>query len=358
MPRVVGFDLGTVSLDVLGLDDGEPCFHQSIHSSDLASNPRAIVDLLKASGPFDLVVGPSGYGLPLVPIERVGESELKLLCLGESGGGSGVPGLRALIRALAEIGSPVVFTPGVVHLPSVPEHRKVNRVDLGTADKVCAAAFAIAEQARLFGLPYAGTALVLVELGGAFTAVVTVEGGKIVSGQGGSSGPMGFLSPGALDGEVAVLLSPIGKETLFTGGAAFVAGDPRGSPGEVFSRGSAASRVALAALVEGVVRAVAAELAVGGAAREIVLSGRLSRIVEVAGPLADALGGMRPVRFLNPPLGLKEGAFGAAIVADGLAGGRYADLVETMELRRAEGSVLDHIHLAGREKLGTWLNAS
>ena len=121
----------------------------------------------------------------------------------------------------------MIFTPGVIHLPTVPAHRKVNRIDLGTADKVCAAAAAIEEQGRRLDIPYAETSFVLAELGGAFTAVLSVEGGRIVGGQGGSSGPLGYLACGALDGEVACLLGSVSKETVFSGGVAFVAGQPR-----------------------------------------------------------------------------------------------------------------------------------
>jgi predicted butyrate kinase (DUF1464 family) len=358
MPRVVGFDPGTVSLDVLGLEDGATFFRESLSTAEFASNPRAIVEALRAAGPIDLVAGPSGYGLPLVPLEAIGERELKLLCLGESGRGGGIGGLRTLIRSLSELECPVVFTPGVLHLATVPKHRKVNRIDLGTADKVCAAAYAICEQARSTSRPYSEASLVLVELGGAFTALVTVDRGRIVSGQGGSSGPIGFLAAGALDGEVALLLSPLSKETIFSGGAAYVGGEPKASPEEIFSGGTPASRLAFDALVEGVVRAVAAELAIATSAREIVLSGRLSRVPRVAGPLAAALGRMRPVRLLDPPQGVKEAAVGAAILADGLAGGAYAPLVKTLELHGASGSVLDHIHVSGREKLELWLNES
>src|SRR5207244_12726595 len=127
-------------------------------------------------------------------------------------------------RALARSGLPVVLTPGVIHLTSVPEHRKVNRVDMGTADKVCVAALAIAAQAERSSRPLDQVSLVLLELGGAVTAAIAVAGGKRVDGAGGSAGPLGFRAAGALDGEVAYLAGAVPKAMLFTGGAASVAG--------------------------------------------------------------------------------------------------------------------------------------
>ena len=39
----------------------------------------------------------------------------------------------------------------------------------------------------------------------------------------------------------------------------------------------------------------------------------------------------------------KAAAQGAAILADGLAGGRWRDLVDTLRLRSARGTVLEHL---------------
>src|ERR1700733_7895662 len=91
---------------------------------------------------------------------------------------AGVGGMRSLLRALTRSGLPVVFGPGVIHLPSVPRHRKYNRIDLGTADKVCSVAYAIVEQASRMRIDCDETSFVLVELGGAFTAVVAVASGR------------------------------------------------------------------------------------------------------------------------------------------------------------------------------------
>jgi predicted butyrate kinase (DUF1464 family) len=390
MPRVLGFDPGTISLDICGLEDGRVFLDRTLPTGpELGAR---VLEAVAQAGPIDLALGPSGYGLPLLPIADVGERELRLAFLPErdarhlgTGGDrgeaaqpsaagttgarpEGIEGLRALVRSLRATDLPVLFSPGVVHLPTVPAQRKVNRIDLGTADKVCAAALAIHDQATRLGVPPAETAFVLVEVGGAFTAVLAVEGGAIVDGRGGSSGSPGFLGSGALDGEVAALLGHVGKRQVFSGGAADVAGfegkgkgkgegkgegkgngkGNRDSPEIVAARADPAARAAVAFLVEGVVRAVAGELALVGAAREILLSGRLVGIPAWRAALERALVPLRPVRRVGT-LGarVKEAAQGAALLADGLAGGRSAPIVESLRLREATGTALDHLYLEG-----------
>jgi predicted butyrate kinase (DUF1464 family) len=357
VPRVAGIDPGTLSVDVCGLEDGEPFLQASVPSPDVAAGPGTLLDLLERAAPLELIAGPSGYGLPLVPIAALKDRDLELLCLGEPGQGSGLGGLRTLVRALGDAGLPVVFTPGVIHLPTVPAHRKANRVDMGTADKVCAAAFAIHDQARRLRISCRETSFVLAELGGAFTAVVTVDGGRIVSGQGGSSGPMGYRAAGALDAEAAFLLRSVSKATVFSGGAAFVAGEPDAPPEALAGRSDDSGRRAREALVEAVLKAVAAELAIVPGAREILLSGRLSRIPAFRDPLLEALARLGSVRCLEPGA-VKEAARGAALVADGLAGGPGAELVDALQLRGAAGTSLDHLYLEGSDAARAWARPS
>src|SRR5256712_6671341 len=231
MPRVIGIDPGTVSIDLCGLEDGTVFLDSSFPTAAALADPAAFVALLTDAGPLDLIAGPSGYGLPLVRAREATEEDLRLAFLAAEGEAGGIGGLRALARALAGSGLPVVLTPGVIHLTSVPEHRKVNRVDMGTADKVCVAALAIAERAVRTTRRPDEVSLVLLELGGAFTAVIAVAGGKIVDGAGGSAGPLGVRAAGALDRGVAYPAGALANAIPFTGGAPGVArwGGPPGA---------------------------------------------------------------------------------------------------------------------------------
>ena len=70
MPRVIGIDPGTVSIDICGLDDGRLFLDRSLPTAQALADPSIVVGLLEAAGPLDFVVGPSGYGLPLkTPVE-------------------------------------------------------------------------------------------------------------------------------------------------------------------------------------------------------------------------------------------------------------------------------------------------
>src|SRR5262245_18839436 len=212
MPRVAGTDPGTSSLDVLVLEDGVPADLHRFLPDELHADPAAPVRWLAGRGPFDLVAGPSGYGLPLVRSSECGEREINLLALvrpDERGQARGVAGFTPLVSAFCASPLPVVFLPGVIHLPTVPPYRQINRLDLGTADKLAVAALALRRQADRLSLPFGTCTFCLAELGSAFTALVVVSGGKIVAGRGGTAGPAGWQSSGAWDGELAYLLSPL-----------------------------------------------------------------------------------------------------------------------------------------------------
>jgi predicted butyrate kinase (DUF1464 family) len=353
MPRVAGVDPGTISFDLCVLQDGEPVVEEVFETGSLSRDSVPLLDALLRHGPYDLVYGPSGYGVPLVAAADVGERELAEMVLvrpDEARADAGIGGMRSLLRALAASDLPVVFGPGVIHLPTVPRHRKYNRIDIGTADKVCAAACAIVDQSARRAIPPDETAMILLELGGGFTAALAIDHGQIVDGVGGSSGPLGMRAAGALDGEVAYLLGQaLRKHTLYTGGALDPAGALEAADLEALWS-SAEHAEGWAALLEGAVKAVRA-LAVGvPRPHEIVVSGRLARLPALVAALASSLSDLAPV------LALRRGrastaAHGGAVLADGLTGGPHAGLVEVLKLRGASGSALDYLRVAGADTI-------
>src|SRR4051794_41787921 len=104
MPRVAGCDPGTSSLDVLVLDDGTVADQARFEPVQLPTDPALPVRWLRDRGPFDLIAGPSGYGLPLVPAADCTDAQLELMSLvrpdergtarGVGGFGAGAPGVR------------------------------------------------------------------------------------------------------------------------------------------------------------------------------------------------------------------------------------------------------------------------
>lgn len=336
MPRVAGCDPGTSSLDILALEDGRAVAQVRIEPDELRADPTLPVRWLREHGPFDLVAGPSGYGLPLVRAADCTEQQLALMSLvrPDERGAKGVGGFSAAARALRDSGLPVVFLPGVIHLPTVPAHRKLNKIDLGTADKLCVAALALAQHNR------DGPALV-VEFGSAFTALVVLKDRQVVDGLGGTSGPLGGMCGGAWDGEAAYLLSPLAKADLFRGGIA-----------DIPDRD-----LALTAFRESFGKAVAA-LLVNHGFQDVYYGGTLFRthpeFTQAAlGELARSFYRLHCAGDL-PGAWVKHAAQGAALIAEGLCGGTFAPLVESLKLREASGTVLDWLTNPGAEEVRKW----
>ncbi|MGH7498381.1 MAG: DUF1464 family protein [Gemmatimonadales bacterium] len=340
MPRVVGIDPGTVSLDLCGLDDGSLFLDASFLTADAVAHPQRLAGLIESAGPVDLVVGPSGYGLPLIRAAAATDDDLRLAFLSRPGDSGGIGGIGRLARTLGASGLPVTFIPGVVLLDTVPRHRKLNRVDMGTADKLSAAALAIHEQAKRRDRRPAEVSLILVELGGAFTAGIAVSQGRIVDGIGGTGGPIGWRSAGGWDGEVAFLAGEVTKGALFRGGIETYLDRHPDKPAE-----------ALDAYVEGAARMVAQLRISAPEADEVLLSGRMARDAQIRARLEKFSGGAMTIRPLDgfAPVA-KHGAQGAAIIADGLAGGAHRELVERMRLREASGTVLDYLYVISRSE--------
>jgi predicted butyrate kinase (DUF1464 family) len=358
MRRVIGIDPGTISIDLCGLEDGRVFLERSLPTAGALADPSILVGLLQSHAPLDLIVGPSGYGLPLKSARELTDTDFKLAFLAASGESGGIGGLRSLVRALAASALPVVLTPGVIHLASVPDYRKVNRVDMGTADKVCAAALAIHEHAARRQCREREVSFIALELGGAFTAALAVRNGQIVDGIAGSAGPLGAQAAGALDAEVAFLAGTISKRMVFHGGACSIAGEPDADPLQLFASKAPNATVAVEAFIESSVKAVAASAVsltddTSGGSIDVILSGRLAGLTSLRDQLTRRLtpftrGGT--IQVLQGFAGsAKHAAQGAALVADGLAGGASAPIVDAMGIRDARGTLLDHLHVITAE---------
>ncbi len=354
MVRVVGIDPGTDSWGVVGLEDEKIILDTSIPTKRVIEKPSLIIEILRSLQKIDLIVAPSGFGVPYTPIQALTEKDLFYLTI-KKRLSSKITGLGEIARLLKEEGFKGYFIPSVKLLSTVPTHRKINKIDMGTADKVCSAVLGVYDQSSRLNCKYSDVSFILVELGTGFTAVIGVENGQIVDGIGGSLGCAGFLACGCIDAELAYLLENIYKRTIYSGGAAYVAGYRDLSPEEfiILANTDKTFKIAYEFLLEGILKDINAMRVSVKAPKEILLSGRLAKIDKFYETLKTRLSDIAPVHRINglPTVHIaKEAAQGAAIIANGLADGKFKPLIETMKLLEAKGTVLDYIYFQGIEK--------
>ncbi len=340
MVRVIGIDPGTKSFDFCGLEDEKVILDVSISTEDIIKDPELLSNIIIKTG-ADLVVGPSGFGIPLTNIKEIGEKELFLMSLIKKEDRKSILGMRKAIEIMKQKELPVYFIPGVIHLTTVPYYRKLNKIDMGTADKLCCAALGIRDQALKHNKKYNETSFILLEMGFGYTAAVAVNNGQIIDGVGGSSGSTGYLSLGGMDSELAYLLGGFEKELIFRGGVQSIAKTPE----KLMEK-----EVALNAYLEGAVKDVLV-LTASAIPEEIIVSGRMSRVRGLFEELEKKFN--LPVRRLEgfDVKKVKEASQGAALIANGLAGGEFGEIVEVMKIREAKGTSLDYILLPEIEAL-------
>ena len=364
----MGIDPGTRSFDICGVEEGEVFFEKVLSSEELAEDPSLLVETIEQVEDLDLIVGPSGYGVETTYLEDLDLDILEdwfltyILLLKKvdlkSAIEEGNPGIKvysAMTQSALEMkkkGLPVCYIPGVINLPTVPRYRKLNNLDMGTVDKLSSAVLAVRNQSEKFDIPYSETSFILVEMGGGYNAAVAVEDGRIVDGIGGTMKGVGFLSSGEIDMEMIQMGREWEKTDIFKGGITSMI---QNTSIEDFLNGFEDDEnynQAWNRMIEDIEKMVASLTVSVSDPDRILLSGRLPRFKKVENVLKDRLSKFAPVEKSSSNMcaeKTKEAAQGYGIIAEGLAGGFFSDLIEHMEINDAKGTSLDYIqHPTGK----------
>lgn len=344
--RVIGVDPGTKSFDILGMVDGVPQLELSFSSEDVAERPSYIVEKMLEFSP-DLIVAPSGYGISFKRIDKLSERDRFCLTLELSKDKGKIPvlkGLQEMIDILKERFSETYFIPSVILLPTVPEWRKYNKIDMGTADKMAICILAIYMESLRRKVPYSDINFVLVEIGYGYNAAMLVKNGRIIDGIGGTIFPgPSFLSLGAMDGELAYLLQNFSKDLLFSGGVKDIENlESLDEIDEDFLNTNG-----YFAFEEGILKAIFGLFSVYEP-EVIIFSGRLTKVKVLIEDLMNFVKdrtGKEVLVLKGFAEKVKEAAQGSAIIGDGILGGKFKDIVEWTKIKEAKGDVLSYIKL-------------
>lgn len=314
-------------------------------------------------GKIDAIVGPSGYGMHLKKAKEATDEDIAsatFVTEADIKRRLKIIGLRELMQLLRETDDlNTWFTQGVINLRTVPKYRKANRIDMGTSDKVFSVVLAVKDQAERLGILYDKTSFILVEVGFGYTSALAVKNGQIVDAMAGTAGFPSFLGMGFLDSEVAYAIANVtedfSKMLLFSGGVASVAKVNPSKPLEEFVKNAKfnpQTKEGYNLMLESILKDVAALLP-SVTPTEIILSGRFTKIpeflVSLKGKLSDFFkktGLKADIQVLQGNAKVtKQAAEGAAVFANGIAGGKYKPLIDAMRLRESEGTVFSNLYL-------------
>lgn len=347
----MGIDPGSLSWDFFGLESNKIILDTSIPTKEIIQDPQKVMTIIESVENIDLMVAPSGFGLPLKKVEDLTERDIFLTLLKfEQKDKDPLLGLGKVLKLLKASNISGVIVPGVKHLPTVPRYRKINKIDMGTADKLCSAVTGIRDQMEKFKQGPENTNFIMVEIGYGFTTVLAIENGQIIDGIGGSN-IMGFRACGNLDGELAYLIKTIHKKNIYKGGVASIAGYSDLSLKEIIllSQKDEQVKLALKAYISSVKKAVfgiSSSFTSKEKIKEILLAGRGANINYLKEKMISNLKDIAPVRLMKSYSQIaKRAAQGAAFIANGIIGGEFEPIVENLKIKEASGTILDDIFI-------------
>ena len=359
--KALGIDPGTRSFDLTVVDGEEVVWEDSIDTTAIAENPQSLIEAIEEANEVDIIVGPSGYGVPItfnrdIIDPRRFALEVLLLTRDEdlrSGVEKGELGIRvyeAIVKVVVDLwrrNLPVCYIPSCILLPTIPAYRKINKLDMGTADKMAVAALGVFDQSSRESVDYAEVNFILVEMGFGYNAAIAIDGGRIVDAVGGTLFQTSFLSMGAIDGEIAVMGREWIRSDVFHGGVADICGTLSLDEAiDEYERFEEPYYSAMESMLEGLEKTVRSLTSSVKEPREILLSGRYARHERLRNLVCERLGEIAPVRQLNNLPGAKiskEAAQGYAIIGEGIAGGVFSDLIKHMRIDEARGTVLNWV---------------
>jgi predicted butyrate kinase (DUF1464 family) len=376
MVKAIGIDSGTKTMDIYGFDDedGRVLIDLAIPRDEITKKPSLIIEKLKetqrAAGFIDAIVGPSGYGMPLQRARDTSYSDIALATFVTEADVEKrlkIVGLRNAMQMMKTSEDlEVWFTPSVVHLTTVPKYRKANKIDMGTSDKVLSAVLAVKNQAERLKIRYDETNFILLEIGFAYTSALAIRNGQIVDAMAGTAGFPSYLGMGFVDSELTYALANTVKDfsklMLFTGGCASVAGIDPSKPIEEFvntAKSNEKVRAGYDLMMESIVKD-AASLLPSIKPKEVMLSGRFVNMPQFLDAIKFKLQNffgeigshVDVVRFQGEAKMSKQAAEGAAVFANGIAHGKFEEIIRVMKLRESEGTIFDNLYLGETVKQG------
>lgn len=310
----LGIDYDTEAWKVAAWDEDRAADLLTLASTDQVWD---FVDDLLVAHPAAPIVLPSGFGLPVTRAKDLLDRDIAEMTLRRDA--HLVDGLGQFLAEARRRSLRAYCIPAVKLLPSIPLQRKLNRVDLGTSDVLCAAVWALHSLGQA-GRGHAAADFVLLHLGTSLTALLAIQAGRIVDGIGGTRDGMGP-------------------------DAAPVSGDRLAALRRLAGRGHAGRTEEVEAMIRDA-RHLSRWEAVEKAAASLLGFHRLPELILTGGRRAeavDSIGGRLPLATLPSRPDGYEAALGAALIAAGLTGGPTARLIDHLGIRQARERVLDWI---------------